>query len=184
MVYSRHIPLKKCRFKKVLKVKHCKNCWKYRVQSIVSLPNKFLGGSISPKLSNEVYGVLTIAINRFWGSQTCRDGDFCMFSCYLKNLYKKSAEIACKKMLFGEQSIPTWSARKKFWIDFRIQKLLSNTFLNSWVTAETNGVVIRCVDRFLLRQTWAAAHFQNLVLFKSTIFKPENYAKSMQKCDF
>ena len=184
MVYSRHIPLKKCRFKKVLKVKHCKNCWKYRVQRIVSLPNKFSGGSISPKLSNEVYGVLTIAINRFWGSQTCRDGDFCMFSCCLKNLYKKSAEIACKKMLFGEQSSPTWSARKKFWIDFRIQNLLLNTFSSPWVTAETNGVVIRCVDRFLLRQTWAAAHFQNLVLFKSTIFKPENYAKSMKKCDF
>ena len=76
-----------------------------------------------------------------------------MFSYYFKIFCKKSAEIACKKKLFDEQSSPTWSARKKFSNDFRIQNLLSKTSLGPWVSAETNGVVIRCVDRFLLRQT-------------------------------
>jgi len=62
--------------------------------------NKFLQNSLSPKLCNKVCGVFINTINRFWGSQTCGDGDFCMFSYCFKKLYKKSAEIACKKEAF------------------------------------------------------------------------------------
>ena len=98
-------------------------------------------------------GVFINTINRFWGSQTCGGGDFCMLSYYFKIFSKKSIEIACKKKLFDEQSSLTSSARKKFSNDFRIQNLLWKTFLGPWVSAETNGGVIRCVDRFLLRQT-------------------------------
>ena len=119
-------------------------------------------------------GVLRNNTNWFWGPQTSGCSDFCMFLYSLKNLHKKSAETTCKKKLFDEQRSPTWSAWKKFSNHFRIQNLLWKTSLGPWVSAEINGVVVRCVDRFLLRQTWAAAHFQNLVLFKSTILKLKN----------
>ena len=118
-------------------------------------------------------GVLENNTNWFWGPQTSGAIDFCIFSYSLKNFYEKSAETACKKKLFDEQRSPTWSAWKKFSNHFIIQNLLWKTSLGPWVSAETNGMVVRCVDRFLLRQTWAAAHFQNLVLFKSIIFKSE-----------
>ena len=41
----------------------------------------------------------------FWGSQTCGCIDFCMFSYCFKNLFKKSAEIACKKSFFTNKTV-------------------------------------------------------------------------------
>ena len=93
--------------------------------------------------------------------------------------YQQKSHV--KTMLFDEQDGPTWSAWKKFWNHFRIQNLLWKTSLGLWISAEINRVVVRCVDRFLLRQTLAAVHFKNLVLFESTIFKCENDEKMTWK---
>jgi len=37
--------------------------------------------------------------------------------------------------------------------DFRIKNMLLKTSLGPWVIVETNVVVIRCIDKFLLQQT-------------------------------
>jgi len=52
-----------------------------------------------------VRGVLVNTSEWFWGSQTCGGGDFCMFSYCFKNLYKKSAEIACKKSFLRNKTV-------------------------------------------------------------------------------
>ena len=70
------------------------------------------------------------------------------------------------KWLVKHQKLPlskrdgwTWSARKNFWNDFRIQNLLSKTCLGPWVSAETNGVVVRRVNPFLSHQTSGGGDF-------------------------
>ena len=129
-------------------------------------------------------GVLENNTNWFCGPETSGGIDFCMFSYSLKNLYKKSAETACKKKLFDEQCSPTWSAWKNFWNYFRMQNLLWKSSLGPWVSVELDGVLVRCVERFLLRQTWTTAHFENLVLFKSVIFNSENGEKVWKSAIF
>ena len=94
---------------------------------------------------------------------------------------KKSAEIACKKKLFDEQSSPTWSARKKFSNDFRTQNLLSKTSLGPWVSAESNGVVVRCVNHILLHQMCGGSNFYVLELMKTLILEGSNVCQNVEK---
>ena len=58
----------------------------------------------------------------------------------------------------------TQSERKNFSIDFRNQNMLWKTSLGPWESAETNGVVVRCVKRFLSHQTCGGGAFLILQL--------------------
>ena len=65
---------------------------------------------------------------------------------------------------------------KKFFVDFRMQFFLFEASLGPCLSTEIIGVVMRCVNRFLLRQTQAVLHFQILVLLKSPIVKVEDWS--------
>ena len=60
-----------------------------------------------------------------------------------------------------------WSARKNFWNNFGIQNLLSKTSLGPWVSAETTGVAVRHVKRFLGSQVCGGGDFLILKLWNS-----------------
>ena len=86
-------------------------------------------------------------------SQTCEDGDFSCFAVVFASFYSNSAEITRKKLYFSEHDEVFCGACKIFCEDSGTLKFHSKTSLGSGLSVETNLVVIRCVNHFLLRQT-------------------------------
>ena len=106
-----------------------------------------------------------------------------IFACFklvintVSNFCKNYAEIACKKLCFNKNHCQCCSAWKNFFINVRTQIFFLNTSWGSGLSVESSEVVIRCVKLFLLQQTCAASHFQNLVLLRNCNFQVEKSQK-------
>jgi len=104
-----------------------------------------------PFVSADTHGLRDIYKSKIWTRKT-----FQIFFAHFKSnlhVFKKAAfgtfcmKIASEIRKFA--LLKTWrfdlKCAKKIWNVFRIQILLFHMFLSPWVSAETNGVAVRCV---------------------------------------
>ena len=92
--------------------------------------NKFSWGTLSPKLSNKVRGVIGNRMNPFLITQMCGGGDFYMFWNVFLSFFCNYAEIACKKLSFSKQQGQRSGAWKNFEITLQLNFFLKH-FLKS-----------------------------------------------------
>ena len=144
---------KKYQFSYNLHATFYKNCYKYHVQRNAIPPNKILQCSISPKPSSKVYSMFANNTIHFKLSQTCGDGEISCFTVVRASFCSNSAEITCKKLYFSEYDEVFCGAWENFCVGSETLKLHSKTSLGSGLSVETNVMIIRCMNHFLLRQT-------------------------------
>ena len=157
--------------------------WQLQIQlsppmSITLMPNKFVGCSLSPGLSNDVYSMVVNITKHFLLIWTQGESDFSCFLLFFSLKSLKSEGFPHKKFLFSKSNASSSGLRKKFLDPGTSPNMFPDTFLRCRVSSETNGVIIWHIYSSILHKTSANTYFSNLVLAQNSNLERQKPSKS------